>query len=367
MKPGFFSVGQRRGHWFFLDPEGNPFFSLGMNHIDSATLRYRENGRIWREKYGNDQHRWLKESVGPDLRRWGFNTVGWVQEVVIRGRTIHRHSRNFTRDEYQSLGLPYCHMLPFAEIHQWDVETSYPDVFGNDFEDWCDCVAREHCATFADDPDLIGYFYSDCPQWVHATKPELKGPWFDPEKLKSTSGRRELTSMAGQYYRVTREAVRRYDPHHLILGDRYEAMAPLPKEVLAAALPHVDVLSFQFFADIDATASAFTSWHDWTGKPVLLADACVPNREEGFEKAKDIYPDMLGRLRELPSCVGWHYCGAYLRNRVRQAGFRDELESIVNPAFLKTVSDANQETQRWVADYADHDPPASFSCRQKES
>tara|TARA_Y100000588_G_scaffold269877_2_gene285334 strand:- start:1308 stop:1580 length:273 start_codon:yes stop_codon:yes gene_type:complete len=66
--------------------------------------------------------------------------------------------------------MPYCHLLPFTEAHQWEVETRLPDVFSEDFEQWCDTVAREHCAQMAEDPNLIGYFYCDCPTWVH-TRP----------------------------------------------------------------------------------------------------------------------------------------------------------------------------------------------------
>ena len=80
---GFFTIGQRNGRWWFITPEGKPFFSIGLNHIDSATLRYIENAHIWWEKYANSMEKWLKK-VRSDLLRWGFNTVGWVQEVVTR-------------------------------------------------------------------------------------------------------------------------------------------------------------------------------------------------------------------------------------------------------------------------------------------
>jgi hypothetical protein len=348
----FYTTTKRKGRLFLMDPVGRPFFSIGMNHIESATLRYPENLHLWREKYGNSQRRWLQEAVAPDLRSWGFNTVGWCQEVIIRGDAIHRHSRNFTFEEYQWLGLPYCHMLPFTEAHQWDVETRYPDVFSADFIEWCDCVAREHCARLADDPNLVGYFYCDCPQWVHAIKPELKGPWFDPVRLDSDAGRRALSRMAEQYYRVTHDAIRRYDPNHLILGDRYEATAPLPNEILRAALPYVDVLSFQFFSDAGTIAPAFSDWHELTGKPILLADACVPGRDPGPSEEECTYPLMLRTLREIPSCVGWHYCGAYLRNRARREGFRDENEQITDPGFVKGVQEANSETADWAAGFA---------------
>ena len=62
--------------------------------------------------------------------------------------TAHRHSRNFTFEEYQWLGMPYCHMLPFADFHQWEAETRHPDLLSKDFEEWCDYVARAHCARF---------------------------------------------------------------------------------------------------------------------------------------------------------------------------------------------------------------------------
>jgi hypothetical protein len=103
----YFTVARYSERWLFKSPEGRPFFSIGLNHVDSATLRYPENIQLWCEKYGNSQQRWLQEAVAPDLRAWGFNTLGWGQEVIIRGKTIHRHSRNFTPEEYQWLGLPY--------------------------------------------------------------------------------------------------------------------------------------------------------------------------------------------------------------------------------------------------------------------
>ena len=92
----FFTLAQRKGRWWFVTPEGKPFFSIALNHIDPAPLRYPANGDLWARKYGNSMERWLKESVMPDLREWGFNSVGWTQEVVTRGLTNHRHSRAFT-------------------------------------------------------------------------------------------------------------------------------------------------------------------------------------------------------------------------------------------------------------------------------
>ena len=257
---GFFSLGQRGDRRFFVDPEGRPFWSLAMNHIDAATLRYAESGDVWHERYGNSMATWLRQ-VRNDLVDWSFNSVGWVQEVVTINPENHRHSRNFTFEEYQWLDMPYCHLLPFAETHQWEVESRQPDFYSPGFEDWCDYVARDHCVRMRDDPKLIGYFYVDCPMWVHTARHnDWKGPLFDPARLASEAGRQELRELATRYYRVTHDAIRRYDPNHLILGDRYEANVQLPVEVVEAALPFVDVLSFQCFGTPEHVLSKMASW-----------------------------------------------------------------------------------------------------------
>jgi len=265
---GFFTLGQRKDHWWLIDPTGQPFFTMGLNHIDPASLRYPENIDIWREKYNGSTIEWIQESVTPNLKDWGFNSVGWVQEVTV---PKWQHSRAFTVDEYRALEMPYCHLLPFTESHQWEKHTVHYDFRSKDWQEWCDYVARSHCGELSEEKNLIGYFYSDCPTWAH-DRPDnaWRGPIFDPDQLKTAAGRRELSELAQAYYRTTHDAIRRYDPHHLILGDRYEANALIPMEVVDAALPYIDVLSFQDFRD---PVKHLAEWHQKTGKPVLLADA----------------------------------------------------------------------------------------------
>ncbi|MCX7826539.1 MAG: agarase, partial [Verrucomicrobiae bacterium] len=264
-----------------------------------------------------------------------------------------RHSPNFTFEEYQWLGLPYCHLLPFAETHQWEAETRHPNFFSAEFADWCDYVARSHCARLADDPKLIGYFYVDCPAWVHTTKfCAWKGPLFDPAKLATNAGRAELHRLATQYYRITHDAIRRYDKHHLILGDRYEAKAPLPEEVVRAALPLVDVLSFQHFGKPAQVKADLARWHELTGRPVLLADGCQQLRQPDGTSRQDGqgYADTLAALRDVAGCVGFHLCGAYLRNRCRQRGLRDEQEK-PDAESLALITQANREMTAWVRSF----------------
>jgi hypothetical protein len=352
---GYFRVGRRKGRWFLVTPEGRPFFSLALNHIDPSPLQRPDAPERWRDKFGGSMERWLREAVAVDLADWGFNSVGWVQEWVT---TAMRHSRSFSVEEYRCLGLPYCHRLPFAEFHQWDGWTRHPDLRSADFEDWCDHVARSDCGRMADDPKLIGYFLVDCPTWTHVRPANTwKGPLFDPEQLASPAGRRALRDLAGCYYRVAHEAIRRYDRNHLILGDRYEAAAPLADEVVEAALPYVDVLSFQDFKAPEQAAADLARFHARFQKPVLLADSCVARTLPDGSKQHEPegYRRLLEAVRGVDGCVGLHLCGAYLRNRRRRRGLRDEDETPDLEA-IAAIRQANRETARWVATF---DEPAT--------
>lgn len=346
MPEKFFTLKQEGSKCSLITPDNKPFFTMGLNHLDSTVLHQPENQHIWEGRFKNSQEKWLKEQVAPDLQDWGFNTLGWAQEVIVRGptdSTCHRHSRNFTYEEYQWLDINYCHMLSFTGLHQWDVETKYPDVFSDEFEEWCDYVARSECVRFKDDPKLIGYFYTDCPTFAHDSipHPNMKKAWFDPEKIKSDSSYREkFKRTAIRYYKVLHDSIRRYDQNHLIFGDRYEATPWIPDELFEAATPYVDVFGFQYFKDIDVICERFDGIHQQTGKPILLADASIPRKKD--PGAHEQYPVFLKELSEMDCCIGWHYCGAYLTNPVRQYGLR-LADNSRNEPLVSTMAKANHE------------------------
>ena len=157
--------------------------------------------------------------------------------------------------------------------------------------------------------------------------------------------------MATRYYKVTHDAVRRYDANHLILGDRYEAKNPISETVIKAASPYVNVLSFQHFGTADEVATNMHYYHQLSGKPTLLADFGVPNYdtwEQGyFAHHTDVYCSVLKRLREdVPACVGLHFCGAYMRNKVRKHGLLDRMENF-DEAYAE-ISAGNRITEQWV-------------------
>ena len=128
----------------------------------------------------------------------------------------------------------------------------------------------------------------------------------------------------------------------MLLGDRYEANAPIAMEVINAAKPYIDVISFQDFRD---PVTHLDEWHRKTGKPVLLADTAGVNfRSNEFFKPNNgaWYAKTLTGLFENPGCIGFHLCGAYQRNKARRRGLLDEMEK-ADQQHVDQMTAANEQ------------------------
>jgi hypothetical protein len=357
---GFVTAGQRDGRWWLLDPGGAEFLSLAVNHADETDLKYPHNLPIWQERYGS-RDRWISGVVA-DMRDWGFTTLGWTQQWVTgaHGLDFHwtdplnlGHSIGWSVRDIQSTAMPYVLQLRVAAVEGWNGHPIFPDVFSAEFDEHCAYLAREWCASVVDDPNLIGYFFTDIPSWL----PHAAGGNFVGLDGDSVGGqRRSLYEVASKYYETMTRHIRAYDPHHLILGDRYNGNMGIPADVLRAAQPFIDVLSVQYFAgnterDFERMRSDLAGWHETTGKPVIIADigncaptAMNPHRDGGLadQSARgDQYIGSFDAVIREPWFVGWHWCG-YLENPARGWGLKDEND---NPYldFVKPMAQYNKQ------------------------
>ena len=321
---GFFRVEEIGGRWWYVTPEGNVFLSVGVNHAD------------YREDYSPE----YVDFVRSHLQDWGFNTVGWSQESLsskfVKGEVVH--SRGWGPAQYARLGMPYAHLLRFTDM-EWYADEQFPDVFDGDaFAHKCDRIARATCTQLRDDPHLIGYFYADTPNWPEWAR--VTG-----HDLGREADQRRFRALAARYYRVIHDAIRRYDEHHLLLGDRYKGNAAitvagkavngLPDCVLEAMQETVDVLSIEYYARFETMRADLRRWHGLSGKPILLADSAflAPTDVLQIGPGAEVYvPDQAARGRAYrdfareafsrPWIVGWHWC-AFGRSRGRRSGLLD--------------------------------------------
>jgi hypothetical protein len=188
---GYFRVEQIDGRWWFVDPEGHLFLSTGINGTPGGGAGF-----------GAGQG---SERTNRRLDAWGFTTGGQKRPGTVMLRWPR--SLNF-------LGLP--------------------DVYSPQFAADIDSAAGSQCAPRKSDPLVLGYFIGNEPPWNGreaelcslilagpdtATKTALKA-FLAPGDTPAL--RREFV-LAGfrKYLQIICDAVRKYDPNHLILGIRY--------------------------------------------------------------------------------------------------------------------------------------------------
>ena len=128
-----------------------------------------------------------------------------------------------------------------------------------------------------------------------------------------------------RWYSMRHAAIRKHDPHHLILGDKLNMGRDhrYPLELarsLEAMQPYVDVINIQYYAPAEEQVKTLSLLHRLSGKPILNGDtACNPLWEDNpathtafYEKLGRTYADHVTQLFALPYFIGWHHCG-YIR------------------------------------------------------
>jgi hypothetical protein len=357
---GFFRIEKTKERSFLVDPEGNEFVTIGLNHTDETNLKYEHNFEIWKKKYGSRKN-WIKGLV-KDLKDWGFNTIGWTSEYISGdwGKALDwfgdpinlGHSMPWTIADYKIADMPYVLQLRIAEMEDWNGYPHFPDVHSEEFEAYCEYLGRSICQDYADDKNLIGYFLVDIPAWL----PHASGKDFEVLKgLDERTRNIKVYDVAYKYYETITKYIRKYDPNHLILGDRYNGNKGIPNAVLAAMKPFVDVLSVQYFPSNNLKGYSkmredLAKWQEITGKPVILADignwcqTCMnPNRVSEIKdqsgRALD-YINSLSPLLEESWFIGWHWC-AHLENKARGWGIKDPFDEPYHD-FINPVKEFNK-------------------------
>jgi agarase len=92
-------------------------------------------------------------------------------------------------------------------------------------------------------------------------------------------------AIAERYFRITGEALRKADPNHMNLGARF-AYVP-QREVIAAASPHLDAISFNCYAFEPMHALEAYGVHD---KPCVLGEFSFRGDDAGLPNTRGAGP-----------------------------------------------------------------------------
>ena len=333
---GFFRVEKKDGRWWFVDPDGHLFLSLGADVIRpemvtpaagrEAFFRERPPQAVLpaRERDGDRGASFLSWNL---LRRFGEGWIpGWIDLTMRRMDAWGLNTVANWSDErlWEAKRKPY--VIP---LESWLTEVSYlglPDVYSDAFAKEADERARRQCAARRDDPWLLGYFPANEPPFpqkeLQTVELILAGPptatraalekWLAAGDTEER--RKEFIGDAfNRYVEITSAAVKRHDPNHLNLGMRSGGQ-PTAAEIRAARA--FDVYSVNIY-DYEVPVARVRQIAELTGKPILigefhfgtpgrgLAASLVQVRDQA--ERGQAYRYYVENAFAMPELVGTHY------------------------------------------------------------
>jgi hypothetical protein len=295
-KPGFFRVGRsKKGNWWLVDADGKPFVYRGVCAINRAGTQGGRRAKpgpyatVVDTKYKTRQA--FVDATIQRLRSWNFNALGaWCTEEFFDQGLPYTEIVEFARvrDRITAPGI------------------NLPDVFDPAWLSAVDAEANKLCTPRRDSKQVIGYFtdnelgwgqpdtdfiwgapdqmnmkgatllqvclsqqkespvYKETWKWLMArhegSLAKLSFDWdtalaIEDDLRRFTVSTRWINTkgygedhraftreFARRYVQACAEAIRRYDPNHLILGARFGA--PPGADVLAEfKQPWVDIIS----------------------------------------------------------------------------------------------------------------------------
>ncbi|MDZ7637806.1 MAG: hypothetical protein U5J83_06090 [Bryobacterales bacterium] len=307
---GFFRVERDRGKWVFVDPDGHPFFSAGMDLVgykpDSFATSVRGREYLF-EELPPKGPAWLKPDetvsfyVANIMGRHGENWPGkWQAHIVSRLKSwgFNTIANWSDYDVATTARMPY--VLPLSG---WQTKKTFPfpwdfpDVFSDEFERNVDAAARRQVEKLKDDRYLIGWFIGNEPHWARPFGSLIPFPHMvlnDPESsatkahleglLKANPAEAQrikdefLYTCAQRYFEVINAAIRKHDPNHLVLGIRY---AGRPEDRWVELSRIFDVFSINIYSkEFKPDEKDIRHFSEVSGKPVLIGEftAAAPGR-----------------------------------------------------------------------------------------
>ncbi len=283
---GFFDVAQdENGVWWFVTPEGNIFYSMGLNCV-LADQRPEYTKSIL-EKYGNYEN-WANAQL-TRYKNWNYNTLGaWCDLTLLKN-------------------IPYTYQIKTFGEEDLLVARKLPDIWNPEWREMVRIKVENETSKFRNDPYLIGYWIDNEVNWgpdifdkntlleefiTLKYEGSENGKLYTVEflreryqnnvkkfnlvwnmNLKSFDELYTVTDLgkhgwlaqhfpsnrrlkedihafneyvAETYFNYTTTLIRKNDPNHLILGVRFHSWGT-PKEIIESCGKYCDVLSVNYY------------------------------------------------------------------------------------------------------------------------
>ncbi len=381
------------------------------NAENSVGLFGKEFENVWKEPNSDACRKWLRQ-IETWMREWNFDAFGMHFQALEH----HLISPDLYHTDQIRMMKYHTAMQPGDE---------WPDVFSQKFSVLVDRTAKLVCERSCDKGNLLGYYFTDeaawmgffrrIPDefnwwfhfnpwtdylrrlpanapgkqaWVSVLKENHPSPhvaataygvnvtswgeiealtdWPSPQK-NAVTGKDNismLTRIAEKWYSIQHEAIRGYDPNHLIFGDKHYNR--VPDWLYPILKKYVDVIVIQRGGWNPGFEEDFREIHRETDKPILIGDG-VPNygpaqetveEEVTFhrydeEKMGESYTQFASALAAEPYIVGYHHCGFIQTWQTPERKGYAIRSGFVNPfgepykKFVDHVARTNRQINEW--------------------
>ncbi|MCI1639699.1 MAG: hypothetical protein LKI42_00285 [Bacteroidales bacterium] len=312
---GYFRVARTDGRWWFIDPDGYLFLSVGVDCVrigdgnDIRGYNYRagmykailpdsvitatgavdhRTGKplysfgLWNlyRRYGADYKRKALDMVIKRMDKWGLNTVAnWSDEDVMR----------MNRKAF---------LFPLHDLGLSNDLMGLCDVYDPGFESRLTGSLKRQTSSLRDDPWLIGYFIGNEPAWLShesrlcgiilkggdrpikaALKKYLSVNGDSPESRKAF-----IYDTFRRFIAVSDSVLKKCDPNHLNLGIRFGDPLTLDKRILKICGDVFDVFSFNCYM-MKPGKEMLDRVRDVTGLPVIIGEYHFGTVDRGYAQS----------------------------------------------------------------------------------
>jgi hypothetical protein len=376
---GFFRIEKTKQRTWLVTPEGNAFLSNGINHVEPKWMKKFYNVDYWAKKYevvdfsDNTFKKAFNQKAKTDIQNLGFNTLGchshpdfenkqFIPYVkTIRFVNIQHytpHDKNDFPDVFSKAFEIYTDSL--AKINTEPLKND-PFLLGYFMVD-CPILTEKDAAAHGN--NIYGSTRPASPTWsnvirnlgsesagkieyvlhikeryksdIQAFNQVYQTNFKDFEELKKQANWRWnsdlqnekeqadnhsfLLKILEKRYAIERASIKKYDPNHLILGDKLNGNTDTPEDIIKVSAKYSDIVFIQHYAFWNELEGFLNKISAVTDKPILQGDASahVPyenmpnpygphceNQQERLQKIKEMYLNAFARK----DFIGWYWCG----------------------------------------------------------
>ena len=268
---------------------------LDAQHYLAETKVINIGSRFVSQQLGNGPGRWKHQGVFPDVfdpafKKYAEQTaneqcradrnnpwlIGWFSDNELRWCSDWR-----SREEQL---VSFLNLPPESAGHHAAVallQSRYPDIahfnaiWKTTFTSWHDLDAQLHVPA---------------PYYIHNILAQNESANYqvtDPATKQYLADCYTFAGeMAEEYFRITTEAIKQADPHHLLLGCRFAI--PPPPPVVYAAAKYLDVVSFNCYMVDPVKTVAYYAKN--SGRPLLIGEFGFRAKDSGLPNTKGAGP-----------------------------------------------------------------------------